>query len=287
MLIHAHNPEREPNSYYQCRAGAWRAARLLVARLRSRHARDRPGMREDRQRLLSSIIERERPAGIVVCRRRCRTTSSCSPAHEAGGRARWRRYRRASRARRSFPLSESTSAAGGRCARHLSDRRLAIAASAFIEGAGRASRGSASLRRLPRRTARGRHCTASRGPRPATSPSSRASKRPSALLRERRSVTALACANDDMAAGAMLALHRAGLEIPSDDFGHGLRRYADVGNRLAAADDGPAADQVFRRAGRPHAVRASAATQGLITKPLPHELIVRESTAAPAQHSRA
>ena len=35
------------------------------------------------------------------------------------------------------------------------------------------------------------------------------------LLREQGSVTALACANDDMAAGAMLALHRAGLEIPS------------------------------------------------------------------------
>jgi LacI family transcriptional regulator len=35
------------------------------------------------------------------------------------------------------------------------------------------------------------------------------------LLRESNQVTALACANDDMAAGAMLALHRAGLEIPS------------------------------------------------------------------------
>ena len=35
------------------------------------------------------------------------------------------------------------------------------------------------------------------------------------LLREQRSITGLACANDDMAAGAMLAFHRAGLEIPS------------------------------------------------------------------------
>ena len=34
------------------------------------------------------------------------------------------------------------------------------------------------------------------------------------LLRDRVPVTAIACANDDMAAGAMLALHRAGLEIP-------------------------------------------------------------------------
>ena len=33
MLIHAHNPEREPNSYYNAGPGAWRAARLLVARL--------------------------------------------------------------------------------------------------------------------------------------------------------------------------------------------------------------------------------------------------------------
>ena len=36
------------------------------------------------------------------------------------------------------------------------------------------------------------------------------------LLAAKANVTALACANDDMAAGAMLALHRAGLEIPAD-----------------------------------------------------------------------
>ena len=36
-----------------------------------------------------------------------------------------------------------------------------------------------------------------------------------ALLRDGAQVTALACANDDMAAGAMFALHRAGLDIPS------------------------------------------------------------------------
>jgi len=35
------------------------------------------------------------------------------------------------------------------------------------------------------------------------------------LLREDPRVTALACANDDMAAGAIFALHRAGLEIPA------------------------------------------------------------------------
>ena len=34
------------------------------------------------------------------------------------------------------------------------------------------------------------------------------------MLGEGVEVTALACANDDMAAGVMLALHRAGLEIP-------------------------------------------------------------------------
>jgi LacI family transcriptional regulator len=36
------------------------------------------------------------------------------------------------------------------------------------------------------------------------------------LLRERPDVTALACANDDMAAGALLALHRHEVSIPSD-----------------------------------------------------------------------
>ncbi len=36
------------------------------------------------------------------------------------------------------------------------------------------------------------------------------------LLREGARITVLACANDDMAAGAMLALHRAGVDIPGD-----------------------------------------------------------------------
>jgi LacI family transcriptional regulator len=36
------------------------------------------------------------------------------------------------------------------------------------------------------------------------------------LLREEAGVTALACANDDMAAGAMFALHRAGVAIPAE-----------------------------------------------------------------------
>ena len=36
------------------------------------------------------------------------------------------------------------------------------------------------------------------------------------FLREGTEVTGLACANDDMAAGAMFALHRAGLDIPAE-----------------------------------------------------------------------
>jgi LacI family transcriptional regulator len=65
MLIHAHNPEREPNSYYDAglELGALRACSSLGYDLVTR-AIDPDG--DDPSRLLSSIVERERPAGIIV-----------------------------------------------------------------------------------------------------------------------------------------------------------------------------------------------------------------------------
>src|SRR3954469_21767039 len=65
MLIHAHNPEREPNSYYHAglELGALRACSSLGFDLVTR-AIDPDG--DDPSRLLSSILERERPMGIIV-----------------------------------------------------------------------------------------------------------------------------------------------------------------------------------------------------------------------------
>ena len=65
MLIHAHNPEREPNSFYNAglELGALRACSSLGFDLVTR-AIDPAS--ESPARLLASILEHERPAGIVV-----------------------------------------------------------------------------------------------------------------------------------------------------------------------------------------------------------------------------
>jgi LacI family transcriptional regulator len=98
------------------------------------------------------------------------------------------------------------------------------------------------------------------------------------LLREGVKVSAVACANDDMAAGVMLALHRSGLEIP-----------ADVS--VTGFDDTPMSEIVWpplttirqpikdlsERA--VHLLVENQANCEVRYDPLPFELIVRESTA--------
>ena len=70
--------------------------------------------------------------------------------------------------------------------------------------------------------------------------------------------TALACANDDMAAGVMLALHRAGRDIPDGISVTGFDDTPMSRNRLAAADDHSPADQGSDGAGRSPAGRKPA-----------------------------
>jgi LacI family transcriptional regulator len=106
------------------------------------------------------------------------------------------------------------------------------------------------------------------------------------LVREGANVTALACANDDMAAGAMLSLHRAGLEIPRDV-------------SVTGFDDTPMSEVVWpplttlRQPIKDFTERAvymlfeKRAENGPHFEALPHVLVIRESTAAPAQHSAA
>jgi LacI family transcriptional regulator len=98
------------------------------------------------------------------------------------------------------------------------------------------------------------------------------------LLREGVKVSAVACANDDMAAGVMLALHRSGLEIP-----------ADVS--VTGFDDTPMSEIVWpplttirqpikdlsERA--VHLLVENQANGEVHYDPLPFELIVRESTS--------
>jgi LacI family transcriptional regulator len=102
------------------------------------------------------------------------------------------------------------------------------------------------------------------------------------MLRDQVRVTALACANDDMAAGAMLALHRAGLEIPS-------------AISVSGFDDTPMSEVVWpplTTVRQPIKFIAERAVQMLFEAPaegdeairyevVSHELVVRESTAPP------
>ena len=98
--------------------------------------------------------------------------------------------------------------------------------------------------------------------------------------------TALACANDDMAAGAMLALHRAHMDIPTQI-------------SVTGFDDTPMSEIVWpplTTIRQPIKDIAESVVHMLIERTpdeeahheaLPHELIIRESTAAPRQHSPA
>jgi LacI family transcriptional regulator len=100
------------------------------------------------------------------------------------------------------------------------------------------------------------------------------------LLRAAGGVTALACANDDMAAGAMLALHRAGLDIPG-------------AISVTGFDDTPMSEIVWpplttirqpikdlsERA--VHLLADNQVNGGVRYDVLPFDLVVRESTSAP------
>jgi LacI family transcriptional regulator len=102
-----------------------------------------------------------------------------------------------------------------------------------------------------------------------------------ALLAAGRKVSAIVCANDDMAAGALLAAHKAGLRIPQDV-------------AITGFDDTPVSEivwpplttihQPLRRMGARAVERlVEAATSGEPTMPgreiVRHELVVRDSSA--------
>ena len=210
MLVHAHDPEREPNSYYHAglELGALRGCSAFGFDLVTR-AID-PGSR-DRPRLFASILERERPAGLVVpppladdidLLRAALAAGIPIVAISAGKEAR--------ELVASIGIDER---AGGRAiGQHLislGHHRLG-----FVKGP--PDHRAAVLRYdgfldALRDAGQEEEPWTVEGDFTFKSGVEAAEK----LLRESNQVTALACANDDMAAGAMLALHRAGLEIPS------------------------------------------------------------------------
>lgn len=210
MLIHAHSPEREPNSYYHAgiELGALRACSSLGVDLITR-AIDPDG--GDASRFLISIIERDRPTGILL-------TPPLSDDLELVELARRARVgvvaiSAGEQARQHVSAVGIDEFSGGRA---LGEHLVALGHRRFGFVKGPPEHRSAALRYDGFLEALR---VANVGPEPWTATGGftfksgvEAAER---LLREDDRVTALACANDDMAAGAMFALHRAGLEIPA------------------------------------------------------------------------
>jgi LacI family transcriptional regulator len=275
MLIHSQSPEREPNSYYAAgiELGALRACSALGFDLVIRSI-DPNG--QDPSRLLRSIVEHERPAGIVVSPPlsdnpklliEAKRLNIPMVAISAGDEA------------RALVLSIGIDeyAAGRAIAEHL----IGLGHRRFGYVKGPADHRAAVLRYdgfvdalrdhgiddLPS-TATGDFTFKS---------GAEATER---LLATALEMTALACANDDMAAGAMLALHRAGLRIPADI-------------SVTGFDDTPMSEVVWpplTTVRQPIKLLAERAIHLLLdgnnrdaTEPrhevIEHELIVRESTA--------
>jgi LacI family transcriptional regulator len=278
LLVHSHEPDREPNSYYHSglELGALRACSVLGFDLVTRAVDPASA---DRKRLLSSLVERERPAGIILppplsddvdLLRAMKRTGVRVVAVSAGEQG-----------RSVVPSSGMDERAGGRAIgefltsighRHIGfvkGPRDHMAAALRYDGFVDAMR-YAGIDDPPW-TATG-DFTFKSGVEAAEQ-----------MLGEGVRVSALACANDDMAAGAMLALHRAGLDIPSDI-------------SVTGFDDTPVSEIVWpplttvRQPIKEIAERAvrilveQLADEGIEFRPLPHYLVVRESTAAPAQH---
>jgi LacI family transcriptional regulator len=275
MLIHAHDPEREPNSYYHAglELGALRGCSALGFDLVTR-AID-PGSRE-RPRLFASILERDRPAGLVVpppladdidLLRAALAAGIPIVAISAGEEAR--------ELVASVGIDER---AGGRA---IADHLLSLGHRHFGFVKGPVEHRAASLRYdgfidgLRNDGLGGLPWTAV-GDFTFKSGAAAADR----LIHEQAPVTALVCANDDMAAGAMLALHRAGLEIPS-------------AISVTGFDDTPMSEVIwpplttvrqpikFFAERAVHLLFGNQSNGETQCEVVAHELVVRESTAPP------
>jgi LacI family transcriptional regulator len=274
MLIHAHNPEREPNSYYHAglELGALRACSSLGLDLVTR-AIDPDG--ENMSDVLSSIVERENPAGIIVTPPLADDVELLERARRAGARMVAISAGEDTRAMVSA-VGIDERQAGRAIGEHLvslghrqfgfvkgppDHRSAALRFDGFIDALR-----AAGIDREPW-TANG-DFTFKSGVEAAET-----------LLRKSSSVTALACANDDMAAGAMLALHRAGLEIPA-------------AMSVTGFDDTPMSEVIWPplttvrlpiKFFAERAVHLLFEDSGATThyEAIAHQLVVRDSTAAP------
>lgn len=275
MLIHAHSPELEPNSYYNAglELGALRACSSLGFDLVTRAVDPQD---ENRSRLLSSIIERERPAGLILSPPLSDDIGFINAAQRAGVRVVAVSAGEQSRASVSA-VGIDERGGGHALGKHLTSlghKRLG-----YINGP---PEHRAAMLRYDGFLEALREANIEEDPWTATGDFTFRSGVEAAerLLRSAVRLTALACANDDMAAGAMLALHRAGLEIPT-------------AMSVTGFDDTPMSEIVWpplttiRQPIKDFTERAvhmlveNHANGGVQYEVLPYELVVRESTAPP------
>jgi LacI family transcriptional regulator len=277
MLIHAHSPEREPNSYYNAglELGALRGCSSIGLDLVTRAVDPHD---ENRLRLLASILERERPAGLILSPPLSDDLEFIETARRSGVRVIAVSAGEESRAT-VMAVGIDERAGGLAIGRHLTSlghRRIG-----FIKGPpehrAAALRHDGFLEALHEVGIEKEQWT-SLGDFTFKSGVESADE----LLRDGAKLTAIACANDDMAAGVMLALHRAGLEIP--------RAISVTG-----FDDTPMSEIVWpplttvRQPIKDFAERAvhllvdNQVNGSVHYEALPFALIVRESTAPPRE----
>jgi LacI family transcriptional regulator len=275
MLIHAHSPELEPNSYYNAglELGALRGCSSLGFDLVTRAVDPHDS---NRVRLLTAILERERPAGLILSPPLSDDLELIEAARGAGAQVvAISAGERARAAVTAVGIDER--AAGQAIGMHLLS--LGHSRLGFVQGP--AEHQAAALRyegfvdALAERGIEERPW-ATVGDFTFKSGVEAAEQ----LLRDASHVTALACANDDMAAGAMLALHRAGLDIPG-------------AMSVTGFDDTPMSEIVWpplttirqpikdltERA--VHLLAETRTNDVVHYDALPFELIVRQSTSAP------
>ena len=281
MLIHAHSPDLEPNSYYNAglELGALRACSSLGLDLVTRAVDPQD---EDRSRLLTAILERDRPAGLILSPPLSDDIQFIQAAELVGVRV--VAVSAGEDARNSVSAVGIDERAGGHAiGKHLTSlghRRIG-----FINGP--AEHRSAMLRyegfldALREAGIEHKPWTAS-GDFTFKSGVEAAER----LLRDNAGVTALACANDDMAAGAMLALHRAGLEIPNEISVTGFddTPMSEVVWPPLTTIRQPIKDLTERAV---HMLVENHASGSVRYAALPHELVVRESTSIPGKRAIA
>jgi LacI family transcriptional regulator len=276
MLIHAHSPELEPNSYYNAglELGALRACSSLGMDLITRAVDPQD---EHRSRLLASILERERPAGLILSPPLSDDIEFIEAAQQAGVSV--VAVSAGEEARAVVSAVGIDERAGGHAiGEHLAE--LGHRSIGFVKGPpehrAAALRYDGFLDALREGGIESEPWTAT-GDFTFKSGVEAAEQ----LHRDGVTVTAIACANDDMAAGVMLSLHRAGLEIP-------------MAISVTGFDDTPMSEIVWpplttiRQPIKDFTERAvhllvENHSSEIRFELLPFELVVRESSAPPSR----